>query len=95
MAVATGGCGVTVEAIITARGVTRRFGGTGLGLAICQRLIQLMGSDKKARNGKLRFVLTPRIGKAATYDASERETLELIMRVTPKVAETDALVRRD
>ena len=60
-----------------------------------KRLIQLMGSDKKSHNGKLRFVLTPRIGKAGTYDAGKRETLELILRVTPKVAEADALVWRD
>jgi 3-dehydroquinate synthase len=59
------------------------------------RLIELMGSDKKTRNGKLRFVLTPGIGKAATFDAGEREKLELILRVTPKVAEADALVWRD
>jgi 3-dehydroquinate synthase len=60
-----------------------------------KKLIELMGSDKKTRNGKLRFVLTPGIGKAATYDAREREKLELIMRVTPKVADADALVWRD
>jgi 3-dehydroquinate synthase len=60
-----------------------------------KRLIELMGSDKKARNGKLRFVLTPGIGKAATFDAGERKKLELILRVTPKVAEADALVWRD
>ncbi|PYU05220.1 MAG: 3-dehydroquinate synthase [Acidobacteria bacterium] len=60
-----------------------------------KRLIELMGSDKKTRNGKLRFVLTPGIGKAATFDAGEREKLELILRVTPKVAEADALVWRD
>jgi len=59
-----------------------------------KRLIELMGSDKKTRNGKLRFVLTPGIGKAATFDAGEREKLELILRVTPKVAEADALVWR-
>ena len=59
------------------------------------RLIELMGSDKKTRNGKLRFVLTPGIGKAATFDAGKREKLELILRVTPKVAEADALVWRD
>src|SRR6266446_5734999 len=60
-----------------------------------KRLIELMGSDKKTRNGKLRFVLTPGIGKAATFDAGEREKVELILRVTPKVAEADALVWRD
>jgi 3-dehydroquinate synthase len=32
------------------------------------KLIASMRSDKKAREGKIRFVLTPRIGKARTYD---------------------------
>jgi 3-dehydroquinate synthase len=52
-----------------------------------KRLIELMGSDKKARNGRLRFVLTPRIGKAATYEAQSLEKLELVLRVTAPVAE--------
>lgn len=51
------------------------------------RLIELMGADKKTRNGKLRFVLTPGIGKARTYDAREMEKLELILRLTAPVAE--------
>jgi hypothetical protein len=34
----------------------------------------------------LRFVLTPRIGKAATYEARALEKLELILRVTAPVA---------
>ena len=51
-----------------------------------KRLLDLMGSDKKTRNGKLRFVLTPRIGKAATYEARGLEKLELILRVTAPVA---------
>src|ERR1044072_8111235 len=51
------------------------------------RLIELMGADKKTRNGKLRFVLTPEIGKARTYEAPEIEKLELILRLTAPVAE--------
>jgi 3-dehydroquinate synthase len=57
-----------------------------------KRLIELMASDKKARNGKLRFVLTPGIGKAETYDAREREKLELILRVTPRIAEAQPVL---
>ena len=57
-----------------------------------RRLIALMGSDKKTRNGKLRFVLTPRIGKAATYGAQSPEKLELILRVTAKVAEAQPVL---
>jgi 3-dehydroquinate synthase len=52
-----------------------------------KRLIELMGSDKKARGSKLQFVLTPRIGKAATYEGRDPEKLELILRVTAGVAE--------
>jgi 3-dehydroquinate synthase len=57
-----------------------------------KRLIELMGSDKKARNGRLRFVLTPRIGKAATYDAQSPEKLELILRMTARVAEAQPVL---
>jgi 3-dehydroquinate synthase len=52
-----------------------------------KRLIELMGSDKKTRAGKLRFVLTPGIGKAATYEARDPEKLELILHLTAPVAE--------
>jgi 3-dehydroquinate synthase len=51
-----------------------------------KRLMELMGSDKKTRSGKLRFVLTPRIGKAETYEARALEKLELILRMTAPVA---------
>ncbi len=51
-----------------------------------KRLIELMGSDKKTRAGRLRFVLTPGIGKAATYEAREPEKLELILHLTAPVA---------
>ena len=51
-----------------------------------KRLMELMGSDKKTRNGKLRFVLTPGIGKVATYEARALEKLELILRLTAPVA---------
>jgi len=52
-----------------------------------KRLIELMGSDKKTRAGKLRFVLTPGIGKAATYEARDAEKLDLILHLTAPVAE--------
>jgi 3-dehydroquinate synthase len=57
-----------------------------------KRLIELMGPDKKTRNGKLRFVLTPRIGKARTYDAREPAKLGLILRVTPRMAEAEPVL---
>jgi 3-dehydroquinate synthase len=57
-----------------------------------KRLIELMGSDKKTRAGKLRFVLTAGIGKAATYEVREPHKLELILRVTERVAKTDSVL---
>jgi 3-dehydroquinate synthase len=57
-----------------------------------KRLIELMKSDKKARAGKLRFVLTPGIGNAKTYDAHDPHKLELILRMTPQVSEAEPVL---
>jgi 3-dehydroquinate synthase len=46
-------------------------------------LVDAMGSDKKSRGGKLRFVLTPRIGKAAAYDDVPLDALERVLRFAP------------
>jgi 3-dehydroquinate synthase len=46
-------------------------------------LLEAMRSDKKARDGKLRFVLTPRIGKAASYDHVPLAAVERVMRFAP------------
>src|SRR6202048_4150385 len=46
-------------------------------------LIEAMRSDKKARDGKLRFVLTPRIGKAASYDRVPQAVVERVLRFAP------------
>ena len=46
-------------------------------------LIAAMRSDKKTRDGKLRFVLTPRIGKAASYDDVPLSAVERVMRFAP------------
>lgn len=46
-------------------------------------LIDLMRSDKKARAGNLRFVLTPRIGKAKSYDDVPIEAVERVLRFAP------------
>jgi 3-dehydroquinate synthetase len=42
-----------------------------------------MHSDKKTRNGKLRVVLTPRIGKAASYDDVPVKTVDRVVRFGP------------
>jgi len=52
-----------------------------------RKLIELMMSDKKTRAGKMRFVLSPRIGKAATYEVRDLRKLELVLRVTERAAE--------
>jgi len=46
-------------------------------------LLEAMRSDKKARDGKLRFVLTPRIGKAALYDGIPLAVVERVVRFAP------------
>jgi 3-dehydroquinate synthase len=46
-------------------------------------LIDLMRSDKKARAGHLRFVLTPRIGKAKSYDDVPLDAVERVLRFAP------------
>jgi 3-dehydroquinate synthase len=54
-----------------------------------KRLIESMGSDKKTRQGKLRFVLTPGIGKAVTHESPDLRKLELVLRMTERVAEAE------
>jgi 3-dehydroquinate synthase len=46
-------------------------------------LVAAMRSDKKARAGKLRFVLTPCIGKAASYDGVPLAAVERVLRFAP------------
>jgi 3-dehydroquinate synthase len=57
-----------------------------------KRLVECMATDKKVRGGKLRFVLTPGIGKAATYEGCDPEKLELILRVIAPVVEAKPVV---
>ena len=45
--------------------------------------IDIMRGDKKSRNGRLRFVLTPRIGKAASYDDVPLAAVERVLRFAP------------
>jgi len=48
-----------------------------------KKLIAFMRSDKKARHGKLRFVLAPKIGKAETHDDVPLDTLERVLHFAP------------
>jgi 3-dehydroquinate synthase len=47
------------------------------------KILQAMYSDKKARAGKLRFVLTPRIGHAETVEDVPEKTVNCILRWAP------------
>ncbi len=47
-------------------------------------LIEAMRSDKKARYGKLRFVLSPRLGKAASYDDVPLDAVQRVLRFAPQ-----------
>ena len=59
--------------------------------ATTAELISAMRSDKKARAGKLRFVLSPGIGKARSYDTISLELLQRVLRFGPRlIAETHA-----
>ena len=49
-----------------------------------RELTASMRSDKKTREGKLRFVLTSRIGKAASYDNISLSAVERVMRFAPQ-----------
>ncbi len=48
-----------------------------------KKLIDAMRSDKKTRAGKLRFVLSPKIGKAETHDNVPLGTLERVLHFAP------------
>jgi 3-dehydroquinate synthase len=48
-----------------------------------KKLIDAMRSDKKARAGKLRFVLAARIGKAESHDAVPLHVLERVLHFAP------------
>ncbi len=49
-----------------------------------KRLLQAMHADKKTREGKLRFVLAPRIGEAETFDDVPEKKVECILRCAPQ-----------
>jgi 3-dehydroquinate synthase len=49
-----------------------------------ERLLEFMRSDKKARKGKLRFVLTPQIGRAGSYDGISEKVVLCILRCAPQ-----------
>lgn len=48
-------------------------------------LLRAMRSDKKSRSGVLRFVLSPRIGQARTYDSVPQQAVERVLHFTPRL----------
>ena len=48
-------------------------------------LVKSMHSDKKTRSGALRFVLSPRIGRARTYDDVPANAVESVLHFTPRL----------
>ena len=48
-------------------------------------LLRAMRSDKKTRSGILRFVLSPRIGEARSYDTVPLHTVERVLPFTPRL----------
>ena len=50
-----------------------------------KELIDAMRSDKKARGGKLRFVLAKKLGQARTVDGVAEKRVECVLRCAPQV----------
>jgi 3-dehydroquinate synthase len=50
-----------------------------------KEIIDAMRSDKKARGGKLRFVLAKKLGRARTVEGVPEKTVECILRCAPHV----------
>ena len=51
-----------------------------------QKLLALMQADKKTKFGKVRFVLSPRLGHAQSYDAVPEKTATCVLRFGPQLA---------
>jgi 3-dehydroquinate synthase len=57
-------------------------------------LLRAMRSDKKTRSGILRFVLSPRLGEARSYDTVPLHTVERVLHFTPRlISASDKLSR--
>lgn len=48
-------------------------------------LLRAMRSDKKSRGGTIRFVLSPRLGEAQTFDKIPLQIVERVLHFTPRV----------
>ena len=50
-----------------------------------REMMDAMRSDKKTRGGKLRFVLSKKLGQARTFDGVPEKTVECVLRCAPQV----------
>jgi 3-dehydroquinate synthase len=57
-------------------------------------LLNAMRSDKKARAGILRFVLSPRIGEARSYDTVPLHVVERVLHFTPRLITASSQLSR-
>ncbi len=57
-------------------------------------LLRAMRSDKKTRSGILRFVLSPRIGEARSYDTVPLHVVERVLHLTPRLITASNKVSR-
>ena len=55
------------------------------------RLLGAMRSDKKVRGGQLRFVLSPAIGRAASYDHISTDVVRRVLCFAPRLSSPHAL----
>jgi len=59
-----------------------------------EALLDAMRSDKKARAGILRFVLSPRIGEARSYDTVTVHVVERVLHFTPRLITASSQLSR-
>lgn len=57
-------------------------------------LLNAMRSDKKSRSGILRFVLSPGIGQARSYDTVSLQAVERVLHFTPRLISASARLSR-
>jgi 3-dehydroquinate synthetase len=82
-AVAWGMCGADYVSRIVA--LVRRIGPLPPWPRVSTKsLVDAMRSDKKSRYGKLRFVLSPRVGKAASYDDIPLDVVQRVLHFAPQ-----------
>jgi 3-dehydroquinate synthase len=60
-----------------------------------KRLVKAMRADKKSHQGKLRFVLSPKLGRAATYDAIPEQQVVEVLKFAPQLLRARQSGNRD